>query len=74
MKIKELIKTLQQLNENDYTVYCDIEPEVTRMENTSGKGIETVRYIYKITLVGKEKSRKYQRKHDIIEYLGSDKE
>ena len=74
MKIKELIKKLQQLNENDYTIYCDVEPEVNRMENISGKGVETFRYIYKITLVSKEKSRKYKRKNDIIEYLGSDKE
>ena len=69
MRIKDIIEKLQQLKEKDYTVHLEINPEVSRCEGISGKGIETRKYIYTITLVGKETHIEYKNKGGIIEYV-----
>lgn len=69
IKIKDIIEKLQELNEEEYIASMEIEPIVTRLENISGDGIETIKYRYTITLEGQEETRKYKNKYGMIEYV-----
>lgn len=69
MKLSEVIEKLQELNEEDFRINIEVEPEVNRYENVDGTGIETISYTYVITLQSFEKSRRYKRKGVTIEYL-----
>lgn len=73
MKISDIIKKLQELNDDDYTINIEIEPIINCIENINGEGLETIRYQYTIILESKEIIRKYKNKHGIKEYVGDHK-
>ena len=74
MKIKDIIKKLQELQEEDYKIHMEIEPIVDCVENYDGTGWETTKYQYTIILEGKMLVRPYKNINGMREYIGSDKE
>lgn len=73
MKIDDIIKKLQELKEDDYKIYIEIEPTIDCIEQFDGTGFETTTYQYTITLKGNPVVRQYKNVNGIKEYLGSDK-
>lgn len=73
MKIKDVIKKLEELKEEDYKIYMEVEPIVDCIEQLDGTGYETITYKYNITLERNPIIRKYKNINGIKEYLGSDK-
>ena len=69
IKIKDVIKKLQELNDEDYKVYIKVEPEVNLFENYDGTGVEVTKYVYNITFESNEIARPYENKHGIRKYL-----
>ena len=74
MKIKDVIKKLEELKEEDYKIYMEVEPIVNCIEQLNGIGYETTTYQYTITLERNPIVRRYKNTNGIKEYLGSDKE
>jgi len=74
VKIKDVIKKLEELKEEDYKIYMEVEPIVNCIEQLNGLGYETTTYQYTITLERNPIVRRYKNTNGIKEYLGSDKE
>lgn len=74
IKIKDVIKKLQELNDDDYKINIEVEPIINCIESINGDGWETTRYQYTIVLEGKEIVRKYKNEHGIKKYVDGDKE
>lgn len=69
LKVEDIINKLQELKNDDYFIEFNVEPEINRFENITGKGVEEVRYTFEIILKQKEPYiRKYQNNRGIIEY------
>ena len=73
MKIKDVIKKLEELKEEDCKIYMEIEPMIDCIEQLDGTGYEITTYRYTITLERNPIIRKYKNINSIKEYLGSDK-
>ena len=74
MKIKDVIKKLEELKEEDCKIYMEVEPIVDCIEQVDGTGYETITYRYTITLERNPIVRHYKNINGMKEYLGSDKE
>ena len=74
MKIEDIIKKLQELQEKDYKIYMEVNPIVDCLEQLDGTGYETITYQYTITLERNPIVRHYKNINGIKEYSGSDKE
>lgn len=72
MKIKDIIKKLEELKEEDCKIYMEIEPMIDCIEQLDGTGYETTTYKYSITLERNPIIRKYKNINGIKEYLGSE--
>jgi uncharacterized protein (UPF0335 family) len=73
VKIKDIIKKLEELKEEDYKIYMEVEPIVDCLEQLDGTGYETTTYQYTIKLERNPIVRHYKNINGIKEYLGSDK-
>ena len=73
IKIKDIINKLKKLDENDYTIGFEVEPVVDCFEDLFGNGIETIKYIYTITMTSSEISRRYKNHNGIKEYIKENK-
>ena len=69
IKVEDIIKKLQELQNQNYNVYLEVTPNVERLENCDGTGWETVKYTYTIILEGEEIRRRYKNNNGIIEYI-----
>ena len=69
MKIKDIIKRLQELDDKEYIVEMEVEPIVSCIEQLNGIGWETTKYRYTITLESKEITRKYKNEYGLKKYL-----
>ena len=70
LKIKDVIEKLQELNNDDYLVSLEIEPEINCYEQLNGDGFEAIKYRYTIILEQKNATiEKYINKHGIKEYV-----
>lgn len=70
LKIEDIIKKLQELNEEDYTIELEVEPIVDCVEQYDGTGFETTKYRYTIVLENKNAIiRKYKNKFGYKEYI-----
>lgn len=74
MKIKDVIKKLEELKEEDCKIYMEVEPIVDCIEQLDGTGYEAITYQYTITLERNPIVRHYKNINGIKEYLGSDEE
>jgi len=72
MKIEDIIKKLQELQEEDYKIYMEVEPIVDCIEHLDGTGYETTIYQYTITLEKNPIIRRYKNINGIKEYLRSE--
>ena len=73
MKIKDIIKKLEELKEEDCKIYMEIEPMIDCIEQLDCTGYEITTYKYNITLESNPIVRHYKNINGIKEYLGSDK-
>lgn len=70
LKIKDVIEKLQELNDDDYLVSFEIEPEINCYEQLNGAGFEEIKYRYTIILEQNNVTiRKYINKYGIKEYV-----
>ena len=74
MKIKDIIKRLQELNNEECIVNMEVKPIIECFEDLYGNGIETIKYQYTIEIEGKETTQKYKNNHGIKEYLKKEEE
>ena len=68
LKIEDIIKKLQELNEDDYKISMEIEPIIDCIEHLDGTGWETTTYTYTITLESRPTIKKYVNKNGVKEY------
>lgn len=73
INVEDIIKKLQELDNNDYKVYMEVDPIVECAESCDGMGWETTRYRYLITLESKDYVRPYKNNHGIREYIDEEK-
>lgn len=69
IKVEDIIKKLQELQNQNYKVYLEVTPNVERLEDCDGNGWETAKYTYTIILEGEEIRRRYKNKLGVIEYI-----
>ena len=75
IKIEDIINRLKILNEEDYIVSLDIEPNITCYEMLSGEGYEETKYTYTITIEQKKPTvREYINRFGVKTYIEKDKE
>lgn len=68
LKIEDIIKKLQELNEDNYKISMEIEPIIDCIEQLDGTGCETTTYTYTITLESSPTIKKYVNKNGVKEY------
>ena len=69
IKVKDVIKKLQELDGDDYKVYLEVQPNVERLEDCDGNGWETTKYVYTIILESEEIRRRYKNNLGTIKYI-----
>ena len=72
IKVKDVIKKLQELDDRDYKVYLDVKPTVDCLESVDGTGWETTKYTYTIILESDEIVRRYKNDCGVRKYINEE--
>lgn len=74
MKLGEVIKILQDLDDNDREVYFEMMPIVDSFEDMDGEGIEIIKHKFTIEFEADEIVREYKLINGVREYKEKGKE
>lgn len=72
IKVEDIIKKLQELQNQNYKVYLEVTPTIDCLESVDGTGWETTKYTYTITLESDEIVRRYKNDCGVRKYINEE--